>query len=141
MSIKIVPICRPFRHFSQFCLHLSFFFVFSDVLARRTYGTNFWTNFWDKFLGQTFGTYFWDEFLGRILGTNFRDECLGRIFETNFGTNFWDEFQGRIFGTNICNITVRSLITYLNSIVYLGTSDCLTIASFRIGVPSILFFY
>jgi hypothetical protein len=62
-----------------------------------------------------------DEFLWRIFVTNICDEFLWQIFVTNF----CDEFVWRFwfFG--------RFFLTY----------NLLTIASFRIGVPSILFLY
>ena len=76
---------------------------------------------------EYFRRIFSDEFFQQIFPTNFSDEFFKQIFPTNFyanffrwilQTNFSDKFFRQIFWTNF----------YL-----------LTIASFRIGVPSILF--
>ena len=65
---------------------------------------------------QVFWWVFW-----QIFSTNFFDEFFWQIFLTNFFDKFFDELFWRIFLTNF--------LTY----------NLLTIASFRIGVPLILY--
>ena len=69
---------------------------------------------YQRYVYQRYVYYFFDEFFRRIFLMNFFDVFFRRIFSMNF----FNEFLQRIFSTNF----------YL-----------LTIASFRIGVPSILF--
>ena len=73
--------------------------------------------FFDKVFDEIFWRFFW-RIIGRIFLTNF-----WRIFLTNFLTNLFDEIFDEFFLTNF--------LTY----------NLLIIASFRIGVPSILFFH
>ena len=82
--------------------------------------TNFLTNSLTNFFGKFFFGEFSDEFL-----MNYK--CFDEFFLTNFFDEFVDEFFDKFFDEFLFG---RFLLTY----------NLLTIASFRIGVPSILFF-
>ena len=76
--------------------------------------------FWVNFLGEFQGWIFWANFLVNFF-SEFFWEFLDELFGWNFSLNFVGEFFEEFFG---------NFLTY----------NLLTIASFRIGVPSILFF-
>ena len=84
---------------------------------------NFLMNFLDEIFGEIFAEFF-DEFLDEFLDEFFwRDESFWQIFVTNsFDKFFWQIFDEFFW---------RFLLTF----------NLLTIASSRIWVPSILFFY
>ena len=99
-----------------------------------TYGFSteiFWRKFFDDFYNNFSDfseEFFWpifltNEFFDEIFDEIF-DEFFWRIFLSNFLTNYFDEFFDDFFFG-------RFFFTY----------NLLTIASFRIGVPSILFFH
>ena len=85
------------------------------------------TEFLDGFFGRIFWTDFLDGFFGRISLMDFLDGCFGRIFSTYFFDGFFEEFFRRTFLKNF-NFS-EDFLTY----------NLLIVASFRIGVPSILF--
>jgi len=70
---------------------------------------------------------FLDGFFGRIFWTDFFEGFFGRIFWTDFFNGFFEEFFRRTFLKNF-NFS-EDFLTY----------NLFTVASFRIGVPSILF--
>ena len=78
----------------------------------------------------------------------FEEFFFRRIFSTNFdefrriSTNFFDEFFRRIFFSTIFFSTNFFFDEYFRRILIFSIIFfLLTIASFRIGVPSILFFH
>ena len=86
--------------------------------------SKFITNIFDKFFDK-----FFDEFFRRTFLTNFSDELFRRIFPTNFSDElFWRIFLMIFLWTNF-DFFRKFFLTY----------NLLTIASFRIGVPLILF--
>ena len=116
-------------------MHLTFFRILKLLCYFGTYTVfgPILTNFFDQF----FWTNFLDLFFGPIFWTNFLDQFFGLIFRTNlsdhfFWMNFFNDFFQRFFffSTNFFFFNES-----FRRIFYL-----LTIASFRIGVPSILFF-
>ena len=127
-----------------FFLHLSslvseFFVVFFDVFFDESFWHFFWQtlrlffdDFFDKLLGYflwLFWWFFWwifeklfDEFFDQSF-----NECFGEFFGVN---SFWRIFWRIFFDNFFDDFFGRFLLTY----------NLLTIPSFRIGVPSLLFF-
>ena len=88
--------------------------IFWRIIFWRIFLTNFFNEFFDDFFCWIFSKNFFDELFWRTLLSNFFDEFIWRTLLTKmFDELFWQSF-----------------LTY----------NLLTIASFRIRVPSILFF-
>ena len=89
----------------------------------------------------TYNMYTCDKFLWRIFFEFWL--FLRRSFVTNFCDEFW-LILWRIFVTNFIRILTYLVTIFFRILLFLNfflTFNLLTIASFRIGVPSILFFY
>jgi hypothetical protein len=97
-----------------------------------------------KFLDPFFGPICWTHLLDPLVGptcwTHLLDQFVGHIF----WTHFLDTFFGHIFWTNLMKFLTNILMNILNifffSVDFSLTFNILTIASFKIGVPAILFF-
>ena len=104
---------------------------FSTLRVLKLFEQFFWrfflTIFFDNFFWRSFWRRFWQKILTNFLHmTNTLTSCLTNLtkfFKEFFSINFFDEFFG--------------ILIFLK--IFFFTFNLLTIASFRLGVPLILF--